>query len=209
MRWLVRALALPLLLHGCSIGPTQMPAEDHFYRLPPPRPEARPSFSLDGAVGIERLRSDGLHSERALLYVDAARPLEIRRHRYHFWVDSPPRMIRNHLLAYFNRLHPPVPAVLYQGPSSSAYLLTGELRDFERIRIGAQTDVRVVVRLSLQRLADGQRMLDRPYGVTRRVDGSEIHASVVAFGAALDEALDRFIHDLDVALGEQAPPRGS
>ena len=79
-----------VMITGCA-GSGAVP-DDHFYQLPeiiPPKSFTTPR--TDVIIGVDSLRSDGLHGERAILYINADSPLEIRRYHYHYWTDSPPR----------------------------------------------------------------------------------------------------------------------
>ena len=72
-----------VLITGCA-GRSTVP-DDHFYQLPEILPlKTSTSRQTEVIIGIDSLRSDGLHGERAVLYVDADNPLELRRYHYHY-----------------------------------------------------------------------------------------------------------------------------
>ena len=84
------SLALLLLgTSGCISGPAP---RDHVYRLEPVAPAPLREPRLTGTLEVDRLRSDALTNERALLYRETSESTQINQYSYHQWADSPTSM---------------------------------------------------------------------------------------------------------------------
>lgn len=198
--WRTRRAALvgaaTLLLAACVGGQPPVP-EDRFYRLP--ETDGSEHFAealLNGTVGIARLSADGLHHERAVLYIESERPLEIRRHHYFYWSDSPPRLIQAHLLDYLRAVGVGERVVPYDPALRMDHVISGRLLRFERL-LGAQGPaVAVSLELQLDARGDGGPARIGTYSVTRPVADGSVNAAVQGFGAALEEIYGRFVAEL-------------
>lgn len=177
---------------------TQGPVpEDRFYRLPVPDPVAETGPAVDGTVGVARLYADGLHNERALLYVRAERPLELHRHHYDYWVESPPRMLQQHLLEYLRAIEFAPRVIRHDAGADVDYVVSGRLLRFERL-VGKAGSSAVAVSLELAlepRAASGPGQV-RTYSVVRPVADESIYAAVQGFARALEEMYARFAAEL-------------
>ncbi|MCK5092731.1 MAG: hypothetical protein KAR30_09415, partial [Gammaproteobacteria bacterium] len=80
--WLT--ILLSFMLVACGSQPPV--PEDRFYRLPDiqhKQTDAKPiSITLSKPVKLERIDTEGLYQERAILYIDNSYPLELRRYHY-------------------------------------------------------------------------------------------------------------------------------
>lgn len=177
---------------GCVGSVPQLP-DDRYYRLPEPS-AAEPSRHVQATVAVALPRSDGLHSERAMLYSHHDRPLEVLRHHYYFWAESPPRLIQEHAIAYLRQTHIAPDVVRDEAAPAAALRLESRLLRFERLVGGATPEV--VVGLELQWQAPERAPTPpRAYRVTVPAADDSIYASVQAFGAALTQIYARFLHD--------------
>lgn len=186
------------LLVGCA-GHTTVP-DDHFYNLPDISPAKifdKPLIDL--TIGVGQLRSDGLHGERAILYIDSHRPLELHRYHYHHWKDSPSRLIQQGLLQYLRESNLAVNIVRYDPGIPPDGIISGTLLHFERI-IGTD-DIKVDVALELE--YNNQKLKQtwhKEYRVTLPIKNSSLHSTIEGFGSALQQIFDIFTEDLRLNL---------
>lgn len=193
-RMLISLLALVLIV-GCVGGPTVVP-EDVYYRLPEPgsvKAMARPL--VEGRLGVDRIETDGLHQERALLYVDADRPHELRRYHYHYWTGAPGRVVQDHLIAYLRAADAAGAVSRHEPDTEVDAVVTGRLLRFERVLDGG-AGVAVTVELTYREPAAGPLRLRREYTVRRPARNETMAATVEAFGTALQAAYGEFLAEL-------------
>lgn len=190
MGYLGLAALLMVALTACSNRVAELP-EDRFYRLPEPTPvAAAPRFA--GTLAVALPASDGLHNERAMLYAQHDRLLEIRRYHYFFWVQTPPRLVQEHLAEYLRRARVAEPVVLADGKVGSGLRLESRLIRFERIVGGTVPQVMVELELALRDGADARR---HRYRVLLPAQDGSVYASVEAFGQALEAIYARFLQE--------------
>ncbi|WJW74624.1 ABC-type transport auxiliary lipoprotein family protein [Thiohalobacter sp. IOR34] len=180
------AVILALLLAGCS-GSSVVP-EDRFYRLaerPPARVLATPL--LHGELAVAPFRGPALYRERALLFTAAAQPLQLQRHHYHHWIDSPPRLLQARLVQYLDASRLASRVVTESAATRPRYRLQGSIEAFEQLTGGSTPGVRVGLRLVLRDAASGRVLLDERFQRRSEVpSGAGIYASVEAFQSAVD-----------------------
>ena len=89
-------------LTACSLGGAPVP-QDHYYKLPQLviSPLEEPRFKQ---LLIKPVKATGLYHDRAILYIEQEKPLELQRYHYNFWSETPANLLHN---------------ALYQGLSSS------------------------------------------------------------------------------------------
>jgi len=182
------------LISGCA-GRTNVP-DDHFYQLPEILPtNSFNDYPVNGTVGVAPLHSDGLHGERAILYIDSKLPLELHRYHYHHWTESPPRLIRESLLKYLreSRLAPSV--IRYEPGGQVDGVISGKLIHFERITgpDGIKVEVALELEYNNQKL---HQSWHEEYNITLPVKNSSLHNTIEVFGAALQKIFDVFTSDL-------------
>jgi len=195
---LARAAVAVMLAAGLSacLGPVPEVPEDRFYRLgEAAAPAGLPSLRLGETVAVARPLSDGLHTERAILYAQAQEPQRIMRHHYDLWADSPPTLIQDHLVAFLRHAEVAERVVRSDSPFGSGLLIEPRLQRFERV-LSERGDA-VMVALEFTVRGEGEPMLTG-YEVRLPVDETDMYAAVKAFEAALIEIYSRLLHDLAV-----------
>jgi len=191
----IAGLLLAAALAGCMSQPP-VPA-DRYYRLtaPDPKPAAAQPV-LAGTLGVAPLDSDGVHSERALLYVDEERPLELRRYHYHFWADPPPQLIQSQLLIYLRRAGIAGNVVRSDSPLTVDHLVSGRLQRFERIVGKMRVRVAVAMELGVDRGAHGAPGWRASYQAVVAAQGPSMYATVQAYNVAFGRICADFLRDL-------------
>lgn len=189
------------LWSSCTL-PRTVP-DDRFYRLPQLPPDKVLEKSIVSSVlAVAPLSAGGLYNERAILYIDQKRPLELRRYHYHHWVDSPNYLIQENLLAYLRAVKLAARVVRYQPGNRTAASVKGRLLRFERILNGPNVSVMVAIEFTFRDPLGGSgRRWTKEYSASiqaegGQVEGGSVHATVQAFGTALQQIYESFVSDI-------------
>jgi len=186
-----------ILVTACGLGGSSVPA-DHYFRVPEiilPAQET-PTFSL---LTLKPVKASGLYHERAILYIEKDKPLEMQRYHYNFWSNTPAELIHD---------------ALYQGLNSSAissrlnrglseeradFIIDCRIVHFERLIDRQQASVRVVLDISVKngKSSSGKHWSKR-YALDQSIESMGMHDSAVAFGKALTEIAGQLTSDLVV-----------
>lgn len=184
-RILLTAL-LATLLSGC--GTSGKIPSDTFYRL---RADDSAVVSTvtpwtEGTLRVRSFASDDVHRERAILFEDES-GVEVRQHRYHYWSDSPSRMLQ--LLAARQLRASGVAAHVITGSDPAELEVRGHVHRFTR-----QAD-RVTVELELQLydVAKGRSLFHRDYREQVTAADKGLSAAAVAFSEASNQIIRQFI----------------
>lgn len=196
---LIACLLVCAGLVGCAASQAPVP-EDMFYRL---RVDALPSADASApavSVAVARLQSSGIHGARALVYHDSARPLELRQYHYHYWIDTPPRLLQDTLVSYL-RQSGVAHRVLSDAPGvRTDYLINGKIQKFEENRSAAGSTVSVQLELELQRRHGREILLLKDYEESKTVEGADVHAVASAYSAAVAGIFQQFAADVGAEL---------
>jgi ABC-type uncharacterized transport system auxiliary subunit len=200
-------LLLPLLLAACA-GGGPVP-EDHYYRLlAPPAPPALAAPAIVGTLTVAPVETFGIYRERAILFTRSDDPADLRQHYYHYWIDTPTRLIRDQLVDYLRK------SGIARTVSGAELGLRGDIRlrlmlkNFERI-LHPDGKVSVKVRLDAVITDAANRPLkiashhrDEPAG------DDTMPASVAAFDRALGDIYAEILKDLHALASERHPASG-
>jgi ABC-type uncharacterized transport system auxiliary subunit len=187
--------AITLLLSACASSPPV--PDDHYYRLTMLQPEQtmeRPKFT--GVLKVDPVKAYGIYRERALLYSRSDHPEELQQHRYHYWIDTPSRLIRDQLVDFLRASQIAENVAGSQLPVQGDIKLKLSLKQFERV-IDKSEPQRVRVTLDALLLnADGKPLLTRRYQRLLTTSGASIAASVRSFDQALSEIYAELLKDM-------------
>ena len=181
------------LLLSCAVQPPV--PEDNFYQLPAPKITASTKTITD-TLSVKRLVSDGLHSERALLFSKAGQALQLKQYHYHHWSDTPPRMLQEHLISALRRANVANTVTNYDPTQDVSHRLTGKIRHFEQIGRGSKNEVLIELELQLND-KNGKLVLLKDYRITQTANSASPHDLVNAYGVALNKLVTKFIADLE------------
>jgi ABC-type uncharacterized transport system auxiliary subunit len=181
-----------LLTAGCmSVPPVPT---DKFYSLPVPSVTYKGN-KLDGILAIRRFVSDGLHNERAMLHADSGLPNRIESYHYHFWADTPPRMIQEHLLQALRKTGISEQVVSYSSQLRPSYVIFGKVRKFQQL-LGKQPGVVVAMELQLLKHGERKALLISDYQEVIATSSETIDEAVDKYAVALDRIYNRFLADI-------------
>ncbi|MHB8448160.1 MAG: ABC-type transport auxiliary lipoprotein family protein [Rudaea sp.] len=196
MRTLLLVLAFAALA-ACSVPPVP---DVTYFRLPPaavlPHVNA-PLSSLP--IEVETFRGEGIYAEQALIYATTPKAEALRAYHYQLWSDPPSRALQSRL-ADMLRASGIAPLVTDRLPASTPALrVHGRIVRLERV----PRDSGFVAIAALEIRVDqgqGEPLIERTYSAQVPAADAGIGATVVAFGAAIDQDFARFYEDLS-ALG--------
>lgn len=201
-----RSIFIAMLLLTLTACGTTDPLPDYrFFRLPKPSVSAsaaqtKPMF--DEAIEVQTFRTDGVFGERPIVYSLSAEPERLLQYHYQLWTD-PPGLILQRRFVDLMQLHQLAPVISARtSPRAEPMVLSGHIERLERVKPVSEAQpwqVVVSLRLRLERHRGTQPVLERSYEERRDASGDDIHASVLAFGAAIDAIAARWVVDLAVA----------
>lgn len=193
----VSLLLVFLFMFGCAT-PAPVPV-DRFYRLPEaPGSEVAADLAASVIV-VGRFSAHGIHRERAIVFSASADAVELQQHRYHYWSDSPTRMLRDHLLDFL-RASSAAPAVSIEPTRSADLRLSARIRRLDRvIADGRQA---VFVKLDFEIVTDNSMVpiLVKSYSRHSAVSEQSVQAAVAEFGAALVDIYQELARDINANL---------
>lgn len=183
------------MLSAC--GTTSPVPEDRFYELEPVSPSlsvAEPVFPA--GLGVAKVTADPLRSGRAVLYRDSRKPLEVKRYHYEYWVDQPPRMVRQALLEYLRASGVADPVRGGVGRDKGDYALQTNLKRFDRLLGAGQPRVEIELEASIYANGSGQPLWSNNYLHRQDSKTSDMHATAEAMQTALATILQSMVEDL-------------
>lgn len=181
MRKLAPTLLLIFGLAACASPPLP---EDHYYRLEIDAPGAV-TPPLAASINVQRINMTGIYGERPLLYSSAQAPTELRQYHYHYWADSPARLIQEQLADYLRAAHLASDVTLASSGAASEYQISGTVLRFEQRLDNTGAQAYVVLELTLQRTADSHRLFSKSY----RADIPTRDSTPLAAAQGLSQAL--------------------
>lgn len=200
MKPILPLLLLAPLLTACFGAPPPVP-RDHYYRLLVPAPaQASSGMALGGVTIVEPLQADGLLRERPLLYSESGAAHELLQHSYHYWNDTPPRMLQEEMVGYLRRSGAAELVVTPEMRVRPDYQISGKAKRFERL-VGGQPRVVVEIELALLRLSDDALLVVDSFTAEEAADDDSIEATVLALNRATGRVFDDFLTRMRSAAG--------
>lgn len=191
-----RLILLLLLVNnicGCSLGGGPAP-KDHFYRLPEVALESQAASYK--SIVIKTVKSTGLYHERAILFIESDKPLELQRYHYSFWSTTPAELVHN---------------ALHQGILSSGiadqvnreltenrpdFIVDTRIIHFERIINGQNVNIEIELEVSVKSGSLSGDAWTKRYNVNEGLQSTDMHSTAEAFGAALKTISKELKEDL-------------
>ena len=169
--------------------------QDHYYKLPMIDISAQlePRFKQ---LVIKPVKATGLYHDRAILYIEQDKPLELKRYHYNFWSETPANLLHN---------------ALFQGLSSSAisnnisrdinasrpdYIIESRVVSFEREIHENNVTVQVALDITVRSGHDVSDQWTKRYHSQQSLTDTAMHPSAEAFGAAVEDICKQLISDL-------------
>jgi ABC-type uncharacterized transport system auxiliary subunit len=195
MRKIAPFLLLIAGLAACASAPLP---EDHYYRLDNLAPGAtRLNTARFVSINVQRIHMTGIYGERPLLYSSAQAPTELRQYHYHYWADSPARLIQERLADYLRVARLAGDVTVSSNDAAAEYQLVGTVQRFEQRLEGAGAKADVALELTLLRTADNHRLISKSYHAEIATRDSTPLAAAQGLSLALVQCFAAFGADVD------------
>ncbi len=182
-----------VLLSACG-APGVVP-QDSYYRMSEPDSVSPLSGKLDGIVVVPRFLAEGLASERHVIYVQANSQQVLKQYNYHYWSESPTRMIQERTVDYLRRARVADTVVTPEFRAAADYQLTGKIKRLEHIR-GSAPSVVVALEFGLYRVRDNRLLHLKTYVEQENIDGNDVGYATSAMSSAVMTILSKLSQDL-------------
>ena len=180
-------LSMFFVLSACSLPSSKIP-EEHFYRLADPiiLKVSTPKFDQ---LQLANVVASGLYNERAILYRHADKPLALHRYYYHFWLQTPAKLVQDYMSQYLQKsgITKTINTDVNVQPSST---IQTEITRFERVVDKQQITVDVALNIRFSGTSD-------IYSAQVKADTADMHATVAAVSKALSQIMSQFIKDIN------------
>ena len=192
---LVLSFLLTFAITACGLGGGDLP-DDHYYRLPDISVTKQAQAAFDEIV-IKPVKASGLYHDRAILYIEKEKPLELQRYHYYFWAETPANLLQNAL--YQGLLSSGVSGQVSRqlGEHRADYIIDSRIIRFERVIDGSNVTVEVVVEIALRSGKNATQHWSRRYASTQQLQTTAMHDSAEAFARALQQIVETLIGDLN------------
>jgi ABC-type uncharacterized transport system auxiliary subunit len=190
-------LILVNALQSCSLGGGPAP-QDHFYRLPEVvlNSQVEEQAGVYKNIVIKAVKSSGLYHERAILFIESDRPLELQRYHYSFWATTPAELVHNGL---YQGLQSSGIAMSVSRDISEArpdFIIDSRIIHFERFIDAQNVTVEVALEVSIRSGNLSAPAVIKRYKVSEALASMDMHASAEAFGQALSRIVEQLVADL-------------
>ncbi|MDX1528226.1 MAG: ABC-type transport auxiliary lipoprotein family protein [Gammaproteobacteria bacterium] len=182
-----------VLLSACG-APGVVP-QDSYYRMSDPESVSPASGKLDGILVVPRFLADGLASERPVIYSQANSQQVLKQYSYHYWSESPTRMIQERTVDYLRRARVADTIVTPEFRAAADYQLTGKIKRLEHIR-GSAPSVVVALEFGLYRVRDNRLLHLKTYVQQGKIDGDDVGRATSAMSSAVLAILSQLSEDL-------------
>lgn len=188
-------LLVAALLGGC--GTTARVPEDNFYRLDIATPAARLDAPvLTGVLSVQAGAAAPVYRDRAFLYSEARTPGRLQRYHYHYWTDTPPRLLQRALADHLRAAGVADTVVMPEDGIDARYRLRLDIERFEHVRGHDSGVVAVAARLNLSESGSGTLLLQERIEAEAAVQGGEHVDLAAAYRRATQELYARIVATL-------------
>lgn len=202
-RHLPIAMLALLLLTGCAATPAP---ERHYYRLSVETPKAQTgALRAPTLLVVEQPRAAGVYGERGLVYSEDAAHISLQHYHYHFWVDTPPRLLQQELIRYLQAANPTAAIAAESGREQADYRISSNLRRFERLKTERGWKIAMELQLSVESPRTASPLLVRNYEQLLDTADSTVESTIQGFSIASSTIFRQFAGELDKALVAGAP----
>ena len=188
-------ILFPLLFLLSACGAPGVVPQDSYYRMSDPESVSPAGGMIDGIVVVPRFLAEGLASERHVIYVQANSPQVLRQYNYHYWSESPSRMIQERTVDYLRRARVADTIVTPEFRAAADYQLTGKIKRLEHIR-GSSPKVIVALEFGLYRVRDNRLLHLETYVKQLDISGDDVGRATSAMSSAVLMILSELSKDL-------------
>ena len=189
---------IPVLVMLAACGSAPPVPTDSFYRLTLPQDIGKQQIG-DSVIHVGNFIGEGLYNERAILYTDDQHGRKIIQHHYHFWITSPPRMLREHMVEFL-RESDSAPMVITDSSKGDGLRISGKVLDFEKQTAGDVITANVALELRVDIAGEDLPRLIKQYRLKEPVNGNSMTDVVESFNTAVFKIYSEFTADIRSAL---------
>lgn len=197
MKKIISAFAITaslLALSACGSTPTV--PQDNFYRInPTPQSSKQGGLLKDATVEIARFVADGSVSNRPILYSSDKNPNSVSEYHYHFWIESPPILVKDALVSYMRAAGVANRVVTPQMRVSPDYSVLGRIKRLE-IYTGAKHFGVAAFEIGLRRDIDGELIVLKEYEAKIVAKNKSVGSAITAIEKAMEQVFASFIADI-------------
>lgn len=193
MRVVLLAAIIIIIISGCSDAPP-LPT-DHFYRLTVGDHNNVQLQNISDTIYIAPFKADGIYNERAMLYANSPDGRELQQHHYHFWITSPPDLLRDYLVDYLRNVSSA--RIIQDNIRRDGIRILGRVQAFEILKTDSGDLARVRIEFTAIRRNDTTPVLVKSYLATEKVNGDTFDEKVNATNTATDHIYQELIQDLN------------
>ena len=180
-------------LAGC-LGSTETVPPDHYYRITVTKPDQRAAgIAFPGVLSVATFDGDGLVRGRPVLFTTDGHEGTLRQHNYHYWVDSPSRLLQGQLAAYLESSALADSVVTPEMRVRADYELVGRIIRLERVRGAGPPRVAVKLALSVVRLSDHKLITTNTFSAEVNCIDDSVGAAITAMNQAVGEIFNDFV----------------
>ena len=195
-RYLYVAVVL-MLLTGCGDSPP-VPT-DYFYRLTLPAEGVEKNHITSEVIYVGSFVAEGLYNERALLYTEDEHGRELQQHHYHFWVTSPPHMLRDYLVDFL-RTADVAPTIIAESNPDQGLEISGKVIEFEKQKGAGAWIANVGIELRLQATGEKLPRLVKQYHLQEPITSDAMTDTVAGFNTAVWKIYNEFLSEIRAVL---------
>ncbi len=180
-------------LAGC-VGSTETVPPDHYYRITVDKPD-RPAASVafPGVLSVATFDGDGLVRDRPVLFTTDGGTGMLRQHNYHYWVDSPSRLLQGQLATYLKSSALADSVVTPAMRVRADYELVGRIIRLERVLGTGPSRVAVALELSVVRLSDHKLVTTDTFSAEVNCVDDSVGAAIAAMNRAIGKIFNDFV----------------
>jgi len=186
-----------MILTSCGSAPP-VPT-DKFYRLTLPAQDMEKLRVTEGVIHVGNFIAEGLYNERALLYTDDQHGMRLLQHHYHFWLTSPPRLLREYLVEFLRESNS-APMVITDSSKGEGYRISGKVLEFEIQTIGDKSSANVGLELRVDVGGEDLPRYIKHYQLKEDISGNSMTDTVASFNTAVNKIYSEFTAEIRNAL---------
>ena len=185
----ITAALLLLSLGGCGKVPPS-----HYYTLESSLPVPPPAVTAPVEIAVTRFRASQALSQDRLMYRPS--PHRVDFYEYHRWVDAPPDLITQNLIAHLRRSGMFRSVTGTRGASRADYLLRGRIEHLEEVDAANGVSARVSLSVELVEVKTRTRVWAGEGSHEAPVGERSVEGVVRALNESLRESLDQIVAGL-------------
>jgi ABC-type uncharacterized transport system auxiliary subunit len=185
----------PVLLMFAACGSTPPVPTDSYYRLTLPPLGVEKQRITDEVIHVGSFTGEGLYNERAVLYTGDEHGRRIVQHHYHFWLTTPPRMLREHMVEFL-RAADSAPMIITDSSRGDGLRISGKVLDFEKQTAGDVITANVGLELRVDTAGEDLPRFIKQYRLKEPVSGTLMTDTIESFNAAVLKIYREFVADI-------------